>query len=155
MGRVTSCASDYLIGFGVASIQLSVVARHALPILVMALFGLVYCLLLFWFVGRRLCRTFWFERSLFVYGWATGVVAPSITLLRGVAPAFRSRPLEDYGLASLFIAPVEIALLVLVPPLVAQGWIAVPAAVLVALFVTCLALSAHLIGWFRAPATAV
>jgi ESS family glutamate:Na+ symporter len=153
MGRVGSCVSDYLIGFGVASIQVSVVKEHALPILVMVLFGLVYCLWLFWFVGRRICRTFWFERSLFVYGWATGVIATSITLLRVVDPRFRSRTLEDYGLAYLFIAPVEIAVLVVVPPLVARGWIALPAAVLLALFVACLVLSARLIGWFRAPAT--
>jgi ESS family glutamate:Na+ symporter len=153
MGRIGSCASDYLIGFGVASIQVSVVRQHALPILTMVLFGLVYCLGLFWFVGRRICRTFWFERSLFVYGWATGVIATSITLLRVVDPRFRSRTLEDYGLAYVFIAPVEIAVLVLVPPLVARGWIALPAAVLLALFVACLVLSARLIGWFRIPAT--
>jgi ESS family glutamate:Na+ symporter len=155
MGRVASCASDYLIGFGVASIKVAVVRQHALPILVMALFGLAYCLLLFWFAGRRLCRNFWFERSLFVYGWATGVVATSITLLRVVDPQFRSRTLEDYGLAYLFIAPVEIALLVILPPLVARGWVAVPAAVLLALFAACIVLSARLVGWFRAPATAL
>jgi ESS family glutamate:Na+ symporter len=153
MGRIGSCVSDYLIGFGVASIEVSVVKQHALPILVMVLFGLVYCLGLFWFVGRRICRTFWFERSLFVYGWATGVIATSITLLRVVDPRFRSRTLEDYGLAYLLIAPVEIAVLVVVPPLVARGWIALPAAVLLALFVACLVLSARLIGWFRIPAT--
>jgi ESS family glutamate:Na+ symporter len=153
IGRIGSCVSDYLIGFGVASIQVAVVKDYALPILVMVLFGLVYCLGLFWFVGRRICRTFWFERSLFVYGWATGVIATSITLLRVVDPRFRSRTLEDYGLAYLFIAPVEIAVLVVVPPLVARGWIALQAAVLLGLFVACLVLSARLIGWFRIPAT--
>jgi ESS family glutamate:Na+ symporter len=155
MGRITSCASDYLVGFGVASIKVAVVIQHALPILVMALFGLVYCVLLFWFGGRRICRNFWFERSLFVYGWATGVIATSITLLRVVDPRFRSRTLEDYGLAYLFIAPFEIALLVIVPPLVARGWIATPAVVLLALFALCFVLSTRLIGWFREPTTAL
>jgi ESS family glutamate:Na+ symporter len=155
MGRIGSCTSDYLIGFGVASIKVTVVVQYALPITVMALFGLAYCVLLFWLAGPRLCRTFWFERSLFVYGWATGVIATSITLLRVIDPRFRSRTLEDYGLAYLFIAPAEIALLVVVPPLVARGWVAVPAAVLLVLFVACLALSACLVGWFRAPVTAV
>jgi ESS family glutamate:Na+ symporter len=155
MGRIASCVSDYLIGFGVVSIRLDVVRHHAGPILVMTLFGLAYCVLLFWFVGRRVCRTFWFERSLFVYGWATGVVATSVTLLRVVDPRLRSRTLEDYGLAYLFIAPVEIAVLVVVPAAVAHGWVAVPAVVLLVLFAVCLVLSAHLIGWFRVPATAV
>jgi ESS family glutamate:Na+ symporter len=155
IGRIASSASDYLIGFGVASIKLSVVVQNALPILILSLFGMVYCLLLFWFLGRRICRTFWFERSLFVYGWATGVLATSITLLRVVDPHFRSRTLEDYGLAYLFIAPLEIALLVIVPPLVARGWIALPAVVLLILFGACIVLSARLIGWFRAPASAL
>jgi ESS family glutamate:Na+ symporter len=155
MARIGSCTSDYLVGFGVASIEISVVRQHAVPILVMSLFGLAYCLLLFWFVGRRICHNFWFERSLFVYGWATGVVATSITLLRVVDPRLRSRTLEDYGLAYLFIGPVEMVLLVVVPPLVAAGWVALPAALLLALFVACIALSARLIGWFRAPATAL
>jgi len=155
MGRLGSCTSDYLIGFGIASIKVAVVVQYALPILVMALFGLAYCVLLFWFIGRRICRTFWFERSLFVYGWATGIVGTSITLLRVVDPQLRSRTLEDYGLAYLFIAPFEIALLVVIPPLVARGWVAVPAAVLLGLFVACIALSARLVGWFRAPPTAV
>jgi ESS family glutamate:Na+ symporter len=155
MGRIGSCTSDYLIGFGVASIKLAVVVQYALPITVMTLFGLAYCLLLFWFAGQRLCRTFWFERSLFVYGWATGIVGTSITLLRVVDPRFRSRTLEDYGLAYLVIAPCEIALLVVVPRLVAQGWVAGPAAGLLALFVVCLVLSARLVGWFRVPATAL
>jgi ESS family glutamate:Na+ symporter len=155
VGRIGSCTSDYLIGFGVASIKLAVVVHYALPITVMALFGLVFCLLLFWFAGPRICRTFWFERSLFVYGWTTGIVGTSITLLRVVDPRFRSRTLEDYGLAYLFIAPFEITLLVVVPPLVARGWVAGPAAVLLVLFIACLALSARLVGWFRAPLTAV
>jgi ESS family glutamate:Na+ symporter len=155
MGRIGSCVSDYLIGFGVVSIKVAVVVQYALPITVLALFGLAYCVLLFWFIGRRICRTFWFERSLFVYGWDTGIVGTSITLLRVVDPQFRSRTLEDYGLAYLFIAPFEIGLLVVVPPLVARGWVAVPAVVLLVLFVACLALSARLVGWFRVPTTAV
>jgi ESS family glutamate:Na+ symporter len=153
--RIGSCASDYLIGFAVASIQVPVVLRYALPITVLALFGLAFCLALFWFVGRGICRTFWFERSLFVYGWATGIVGTGIILLRVVDPHFRSRTLEDYSLAYVFIAPVEIVLLVALPPLVTRSWGAAAALVLLALFAACLALSGALFGWQRGPATAV
>jgi ESS family glutamate:Na+ symporter len=151
MTRIGSCASDYLIGFCVASIKIGVVVHHAIPIVVMSLFGLIFCLAVFWFLGPRICRNYWFERSLFVYGWSTGTIGTSITLLRVVDPQFRSRTLEDYGLAYLFIAPVEVALLVVVPPLVARGAIAPTALVLLALFAACIVLSRYLIGWFHPP----
>ena len=153
MGRIGSCASDYLVAFGITSIQLAVVVKYAAPIAVMATFGVVFCLAMFRFVGPRICRSFWFERSLFVYGWSTGVVGTSITLLRVVDPKFRSGTLEDYGLAYLFIAPIEIGVLIFLPPLVAQGWIAAPAVVLLMFAAAAVILSARLIGWFAVPTT--
>jgi ESS family glutamate:Na+ symporter len=151
MSRIGSCTSDYLMGFGVASIKIAVVVEHALPIAVMSLFGLAFCLALFAWLGPRICRDYWFERSLFVYGWSTGTVGTSITLLRVVDPHFHSRTLQDYGLAYLFIAPLEIVLLVTVPPLLAHGHVLATALVLLGLFAACIGLSGWLIGWFRPP----
>jgi ESS family glutamate:Na+ symporter len=151
--RIGSAASDYLIAFGIASIQLATVVEYWLPVVLMCLFGLVYCVAWFWFVGRKMFRDFWFERSLFVYGWSTGVMGTSIFLLRIVDPKLRSRTLEDYGLAYAAIGPAEIALLVAVPPLVAHGIILVPAVVLLAATVACVLLSGRLVGWFRESPT--
>ena len=81
------------------------------------------------------------------------VVGTSITLLRVVDPKFRSGTLEDYGLAYLFIAPIEIGVLIFLPPLVAQGWIAAPAVVLLMFAAAAVILSARLIGWFAVPTT--
>ena len=78
-----------------ASIQVPVLVQYALPTGVMCLFGLGFTLLVFWYLGRRLCHNFWFERSLFVYGWSTGVVATSITLLRVVDPAAEVLAVEE------------------------------------------------------------
>jgi ESS family glutamate:Na+ symporter len=151
--RIGSAVSDYLIAFGIVSIQLAVVVEYLLPLALMCLFGVVYSVVIFWFVGRKLFRNFWFERSLFVYGWNTGVVGTSIFLLRIVDGKFRSRTLEDYGLAYVAIGPIEIALLVSVPPLVAHGIILVPALVLVAATLACVLLSCALVGWFGEPPT--
>jgi ESS family glutamate:Na+ symporter len=155
MARVGSAASDYLIAFGIASIQVTVVLQYVVPLTIMCLFGVVYSVLTFWLIGRRIFHNFWFERSLFVYGWVTGVVATGITLLRVVDPNRKTKTLEDYGLAYVFISPVEIALLVALPPLVAHRVIVGPALVLVAGFLACLALSRTLVGWFPLPANAV
>jgi ESS family glutamate:Na+ symporter len=154
VARIGSAASDYLIAFGIASVKLTVVARYAGPLAILCLFGIAYSLLTFWFIGRRIFHNYWFERSLFVYGWITAVVPTSITLLRVADPELKSKTLEDYGLAYVFIAPVEIALLVALPPLVANRVIAGPGLALTAAAAACVGLSCWLIGWFPLPADA-
>jgi ESS family glutamate:Na+ symporter len=153
--RIGSAISDYLVAFGIASIKINVVVQYALPLTIMCLFGIVYSVALLWFIGRLIYHNFWFERSIFVYGWNTGIVGIGIALVRVVDPSIKSKTLEDYGLAYLVISLVEIALLIVVPALVASGIIAVPALVLVGGFLVCLILSRTLVGWFPVPADAI
>jgi ESS family glutamate:Na+ symporter len=151
MGRIGSATSDFLIAFGVASIKLGVVLEYWQPLLVMSLFGVIYSVALLWFIGRRIFRNFWFSRSVFVYGWNTGVVAIGITLLRVVDPRLKTRTLEEFGLAYVLISFVEIGMLITLPLLVANGIVLLPALVLTALFVGTLLLSRLHVGWFPIP----
>jgi ESS family glutamate:Na+ symporter len=148
--RIGSAVSDYLIAFGIASIKVTVLLSHAVPLAIMAGFGVLFSVAALWFVGRRIYHNFWFERSLFVYGWNTGVIATSVTLLRVVDPRLRTHTLENYGLAYVFIAGIEIALLVVLPPLVAAGVILAPALVLLLAAALCVALSYRVVGRFPA-----
>jgi ESS family glutamate:Na+ symporter len=104
------------------------------------------------FVGKKIFHNFWFERSIFCYGWNTGVVAMGVTLLRVVDPDFKTGTLEDYGVAYVFIAIIEIAVVTVVPGLVANGIIWSPALVLFGAFLICLLLSKRMVGWFNVPA---
>ncbi|UCD29435.1 MAG: hypothetical protein JSV03_02835 [Planctomycetota bacterium] len=155
MTRIGSSVSDYLIAFGVASIRITVVIEYAFPLLVMILLGIIYCVGLFWFVGRRIFRNFWFERSIFVYGWNTGVVGLAILLLRVVDPKIKTPTLGDFGLAYLFVAIVEIGTISVLPILVAGGNILVPGIVLTVGFLVSIYLSRYLVGWFPQPADAL
>lgn len=146
--RIGSTASDYLIAFGIASIKLDKVVDYALPLVVMSLFGTIYSVALLLYLGRRMLHNYWFERGLFVYGWNTGILGTSVTLLRIVDPKLQSRTLEDYGLAYVAIAPIDIALLVFLPPLVRDGVILLPALVLVAATLVCILVSRSIVGWF-------
>ena len=85
-----------------------------------------------------------------MYGWNKGVIATSVTLLRVVDPRLRTHTLEDYGLAYVFIAGIEIALLVVLPPLVAAGVILWPALALLLAAAICVLLSYRVVGWFPA-----
>jgi len=151
MERIGSTASDYLVGFAIASIKITVVVEYALPLAVMCLFGLVYSVAFFWFVGRKIFRNFWLERSLFTYGWNTGVIAVGISLLRIVDPKFRSKTLEDFGIAYLGMSLVSIGVIVVVPQLIIRGYIAGTAVSLAIACCACLLLSKYLIGWFVQP----
>jgi len=147
MNRIGSWVTDYLVAFGIASIQISVVVKYATPMLLLFLFGAFACVFFLMFFARRVFHNFWFERGIFVYGWNTGVVAIGVTLLRVVDPAFKTKTLEDYGIAYAFISFFEIAIVSILPSLVANGIILVPALVLICSAAGCILLSAVISGW--------
>ncbi len=140
--RIGSSVTDYLVAFGVASIKISIVIKYAGPIAIMLLIALTYAVLYLFFVGRKLFHNFWFERSIFIYGWSTGVVAMGVTLLRIVDPEFRSRTLEDYGMAYVFISVIELFIVSIVPIFVAKGSVLSTGLILIAICATLLGITA-------------
>lgn len=52
-----------------------------------------------WYFGPRMNKDSWFERSIFVYGYSTGVFAIGMLLLRIVDPNGESATLPDTGFA--------------------------------------------------------
>lgn len=119
---ITGSTTDLLIAFGIASIVPSIVAAYALPLALLLLFGLVYCLLLFRYLTPRMFSEYWFEKGIFTWGWATASVATGIALLRIADPKLESKTLEDFGVAYLGFAPVEIAVTTFAPFIVAFGF---------------------------------
>ncbi|MBR4969795.1 MAG: sodium:glutamate symporter [Alistipes sp.] len=119
--RIGSMSTDLLVAFGVASIKLSVIVNYALPLLVLIICGTLITMLITFYLGRRLSKTYWFERTIFAWGWWTGTMAMGIALLRIVDPKLASKAMDDYALAYLPIAPVEIILISLTPVLFVRG----------------------------------
>jgi ESS family glutamate:Na+ symporter len=154
MGRVGSGAADFLIAFGVASVSITIVLEYLGPLILLVLFGIALSLATFW-LGHRMFRTFWFERSIFVWGWIVATMAISVTLLRVVDPDGKSRTLEQYGIAYTVISFVELGILTILPQLVVRGYVVVPALVLLAGFALCLFLSKRLLGWSSAGPSAL
>ena len=148
MARIGSSVSDFLVAFGIASIPLSTVAAYAAPILVMSAFGFAHAALITWWIARRTFHNYWFERGLFTFGYATGVVGMGIALLRVVDPQGKSGTLDDYGVAYLPIAMIEIAILSTLPLWVAAGAVWLPGLALTAFAVGLLVISWKTIGFF-------
>lgn len=121
IGHLCGAFTDYLVAFGVASIKLTVVAQYVVPLAILLGVGLLCTLTYSFCIGRRIHPAYWFEKSVFTWGWFTGTMAMSIALLRIVDPGTRSRCLDDYAYAYIYIAPVEIALVTLAPVAFANG----------------------------------
>ena len=122
VGHISGAMTDYLVAFGIASIKLSVVLEYIVPLAILLLSGLAVTLIYVFFMGRKLMKECWFEKALFTWGWFTGTMAMGIALLRVVDPKMRSRCLDDYALAYLFIAPVEICLITFAPVAFVNGY---------------------------------
>jgi glutamate:Na+ symporter, ESS family len=141
--------SDLLVAFGIASIVPKVVADYAVPLTLLMVFGLVFAVAMLWYLTPRMFTDEWFSRGIFTWGWMTGSVATGIALLRIVDPKRRSGTLEDFGLAFIFIVPLEIILISFSPAIVhnGYGWVLVAATVAFGL-VTLLV--ARRVGWWAA-----
>ena len=115
IGHLSGAFTDYLVAFGVASIKLEIVGRYIVPLTILLVLGLVLTLIYVFIIGARIHRTYAFEKSVFTWGWFTGTMAMGIALLRITDPDSKSGTLDDYAIAYLYIAPVEIALVSFAP----------------------------------------
>lgn len=121
ISRLSGTFTDLLVAFGVASIKLSIVVKYAGPLIVLICFGTVLVWIISFYLGKRILKSSWFERSIFAWGWWTGSMAMGIALLRIVDPKMQSKALDDYALAYLPIAPVEILIITFAPILFING----------------------------------
>jgi ESS family glutamate:Na+ symporter len=122
IGHLSGAFTDYLVAFGVASIKLEIVGRYIVPLTILLVLGLVLTLIYVFIIGARIHRTYAFEKSVFTWGWFTGTMAMGIALLRITDPDSKSGTLDDYAIAYLYIAPVEIALVSFAPLAFASGF---------------------------------
>ena len=86
MNRISGAALDYLALSAVATIELSVVAANWVPLVIMTVAGVVWCVFSVMYFSPRLFKEAWFERGIAEFGQATGVTATGLLLLRTVDP---------------------------------------------------------------------
>lgn len=114
--------TDYLVAFGIASINLDVVLDYAIPIIVLLIVGILFTLFYTMVVCKKLFHNYWFERSIFTFGWMTGVTSIGIMLLRIVDSEYESGILEDYGMAYVFMSIAEVLIISFAPIAVVYGY---------------------------------
>lgn len=144
--RIGSSATDYLVAFGVASININVVVTYIVPILMLCILGLIYCIFFLFVISRKFFKTFWFERGIYIFGWSTGVMSIAVILLRIVDPEFETGVLEDSGFAWIFISIIDLLLVTFVPILLLQGFGLVTGIILTIVTVILIALCGWMFG---------
>lgn len=148
VNRLGSCATDYLVFFGVASIKVAVVIEYALPLALLTLSGIAVVVLMLRVMGPAMNNESWFERSIFVFGYATGVFAIGLTLLRIVDPDNKSKTLSDTAITGSLNTPFELFAWAAGPAMLMSGahWKFVGIYALIA--VICLVISIVFKWWY-------
>lgn len=125
MSKVGGGATDYLVAFGIASINITVVAQNLIPFAILMVFGIILAIIFYRYLSGFYFRENWFEKGIFTFGWITGAVAMGIALIRISDPKLESNTLDDFGLAYAPIAPVEIAIVTFSPIMILnnQHWL--------------------------------
>lgn len=121
VASISGASTDYLVAFGIAAIVPSIVVDYAIPLLLLMAFGLAYCLFVFRVLTPKIFKHHWLERGLFCWGWSTASVATAIALLRIVDPKRKTGTIEEFGLAYVGFAPVEVGVVVAAPIALTSG----------------------------------
>ena len=143
---ISGGATDLLVAVGIAAIVPSIVVAYAVPLILLLIFGTVFCVVIFRYLTPRMFGPHWLERGLFTWGWSTASIATGLALLRIVDPKLESGTVEEFGLAYVGFAPVEIAMAVVAPLVVVAGFSGSFIAVTVALGLGLL-LMAYALRW--------
>ena len=144
--RVGSTATDYLVGFGIASININIVLKYWVPIVILSVLGVVFVVVWQFVISKRFFHNYWFERGIYIFGMSTGVMATGVILLRITDPEFKSGVLEDFGFAWIFLSIIDMLIVSLAPMFIGNGMGIMIGLVFVAIAVFCLILSGKLFG---------
>jgi ESS family glutamate:Na+ symporter len=103
--RLQGLALEFLVVSAIASISIPVVIEYAAPFFILMTFGIIYIVLVTWFIAPRMLSGSWFEKSIVEFGMETGVTAMGIMLLRVVDPRFETEASESFAFKQLIYEP--------------------------------------------------
>ena len=89
-------------------IQFPIILDYAMSLAILFQVGLASSILICRLLGPVFIRNHWFEHALFTWGWMTGIMA--IVLLRIVDNDNKTRTLDHFAFAYLFVVPIEVTM---------------------------------------------
>ncbi len=105
MMRIQGLALDLLIVSALASLSLKAIAANIGPFLLLAGVGIVWNVVVLFFLARRYIPKYWFERGIGDFGQSMGVTATGLILMRIADPEGKSPAYEAFGYKQLVFEP--------------------------------------------------
>lgn len=122
-GRVGTLAADLLITAATACLDLGLLSQQWLPLMVLAVTGLLWNVAVVLLLAPRILPPNWFERGLVEFGQATGVAASGLLLLNMVDPGDQGDALTPFSIKQLLLQPfIAGGIITVVAPLAINGW---------------------------------
>ncbi len=121
--RVGTLAADLLITAATACLDLGLLAEQWLPLLVLAVAGLLWNVGVVLLLAPRILPPNWFERGLVEFGQATGVAASGLLLLTMVDPQDQGDALTPFSIKQLLLQPfIAGGIITVMAPLAIDSW---------------------------------
>ena len=99
--KITGWATDYLVVASFMAVQISVIGEWAVPIIIVSIVIILLTFLIVTYFGKRLGGQDDFERTLGLFGTATGTVPSGIALIRIIDPTLRTNAAVELGLMNI------------------------------------------------------
>jgi ESS family glutamate:Na+ symporter len=104
--RLGGASLDFLVISAMSSIRLDFVLAYWLPLLILVLCGISWSLFMVLFMGPRIFKDYWFEKSIAEFGQSTGVTATGLLLLRTVDSQNKTSAMSSFGYKQLLHEPL-------------------------------------------------
>lgn len=104
--RIQNASLDFLVVAAIATIKASVILEGLLPLLVLALAGIVWNVFCVVVLARLAFKDAWFERSIAELGQSMGVTATGLLLLRVVDPDYETAAADAFACKQLAHEPI-------------------------------------------------
>ena len=101
-GKVAGSMTDFAVIAAVSSLNIKAVSAYLIPMLAMAVVGMVGTILVLVLFARKMFNKEWFEHMIAVFGQGTGVFLTGVLLLRICDPDNKTEALNNYSIAYTF-----------------------------------------------------
>lgn len=112
--KITGWTADYLVVCAFMAVSVKVISKWLIPIIIVSVVVTIVTFLTCFYFGQRIGGSNDFERTLGLFGTATGTVPSGITLVRIVDPNFRTTTAVELGAMNLpMLASTPVYLIIL------------------------------------------
>lgn len=129
--KITSWSTDYLVVASFMAVPLSVIGNWMVPILVEAVIITILTFVICVYFGQRIGGEHDFERTLGLYGTATGTVPSGIALVRIIDPSLRTPTAVELGLMNIAMTPSYVTIMTILA--IAAGKLSLTAGIILLL----------------------